>query len=90
MRTPLQPGAGFTGGSQAALSVSSFGSLERIELGLNGGGFCTDMRSQVAIAVFPLYGRVRTSGAVPAGRQFGAAVATLALLYDLMANPAFV
>ena len=48
------------------------------------------MRSQVAIAVLPLYGRFRTGCAVPAGRQFGTAVATLALLYDLMANPAVV
>ena len=83
--------AGFTGRPRAALSASSFGSLERIDLGLGISGCCVaDMRGQITIAVFPLYGRFRTGCAVPAGRQFGTAVATLALLYDLMANPAVV
>ena len=44
------------------------------------------MSRQVAIAVFPLNGRFRAGGAVPAGRKFGAAVAAIALLDDLVTN----
>jgi hypothetical protein len=44
------------------------------------------MGGQVAIAVFPLNGRFRASGAVPSGRKFGAAVAAIALLDDLVTN----
>ena len=50
-------------------------------LGLNG-----HMGGQVAIAVFPLNGRIRAGGAVPPGRKLGAAGAAIALLRDLVAN----
>jgi len=44
------------------------------------------MGGQVAVSVFPFNGRIRTSGAVPAGRKFGAAITAVALLDDLMTN----
>ena len=44
------------------------------------------MCGQVTIAVFPLKGRIRAGGAVPSGRKFGAAVAAIALLDDLVTN----
>ena len=44
------------------------------------------MGSQVTFAVFPFYGRFRAGGAVPSGRKFGAAVAAIALLDDLVTN----
>jgi len=91
MGTPLKLRAGFTGRPQAALSATSFGSFKRIDFGLGSYGCCVaDMRGQIAVAVFPLYGRFRAGSAVPTGLQFGTAVAALALLYDLMANPAVV
>jgi len=48
------------------------------------------MGSQVTVTVFPLHFWLRACGAIPTGRIFGSTVATLALLDDLMANPAVV
>jgi len=48
------------------------------------------MGSQVTATVFPLGFRLRTRGAIPTGCIFGSTVASLALLDDLMANPAVV
>ena len=44
------------------------------------------MGRQVTIAVFPFNGRFRAGGAIPSGRKFGAALAAIALLDDLVTN----
>ena len=88
--TPLGLWAGFTDWFQAGLSVSSFWSFERIDLG-RAGGFCwTDMGCQITVPVLPFHCRLRTCSAIPAGWEFGSTVATVTLLDDLMANPAVV
>ena len=88
---PAQVESGVCRWTAGRLSASSFGSFKRIDFGLGSNGCrVADMRSQIAIAVLPLHGRFRTGSAVPTGLQFGTAVATLALLHDLMANPALV
>lgn len=48
------------------------------------------MRGQIAVAVFPLGGRLRAGAAVPAGFNFRRTVATLALFDDFMAQAAIV
>ena len=48
------------------------------------------MGCQIAISGFPLHGRFWTSGAVPTRWKLGGTVTTVALLHDLMANPAVV
>jgi len=89
-KTPPGSWAGFTVGSQANLSAPSFRGLERIDFGLCRSGRSADMRSKVAITIFPFRSRFRASCAKPAGWELGTAVASLALLDDLMANPVVV
>jgi len=48
------------------------------------------MGGQVAVAVFPLDGRIRAGGAIPPRRQLGAPAAAIALLRDLVANSTIV
>ena len=68
------------------LSTSAFGCFQRVNFGLGFVGFNGQMGRQITIAVFPLNGRFRTGGAVPTGRKFGAALAAIALLDDLVTN----
>lgn len=48
------------------------------------------MRCKVAITGFPFQRRIRTSCAVPFGRELSAPIAAITLLHDLVANPAIV
>jgi hypothetical protein len=68
------------------LSASAFGCFQRVDFCFGFIGFNGQMGSQVTIAVFPFNGRFRAGGAVPTGRKFGAAVAAIALLDDLVTN----
>jgi hypothetical protein len=71
------------------LSAAAFGCFERIHfLGCGFGG--RNMGRQVAIPDLPFQGRIRASGAKPAGCIFSSAVTAVAFLYDLVANPAVV
>jgi len=70
--------------------VGSFGSLERIDLGFIGPGGIGNMRCHVAFSNLPLNGRVGASRTVPAWTEFRRTIAAFALLYDFVANPAFV
>ena len=72
------------------LPVASFGSFERINFCFAAVRNFGNMRSNVAISVFPLQRRIRTSRAVPSGRKFRTAIAAITFLYDFMANPAVV
>ena len=62
----------------------------RIDFGFLRNGGCADMRCHVAIAIFPLHSRFGTGCAKPAGCELSAAIATLTLLDDLMANPVII
>jgi hypothetical protein len=68
------------------LSILPLGCFQRIDFCFGFGRFNDHMGGQVAISVFPFKGRIRTSGAVPSGRKFGAAITAIALLDDLMTN----
>jgi len=46
------------------------------------------MRRKIAPAGFPFDRRIRTRHTIPSGIELDIAVATIALLHDLMANPA--
>jgi len=46
------------------------------------------MRSKVAPTTFPFDSRIRARHTIPAGIELNIAVATIAVLHDLMANPA--
>jgi len=89
-KTPLYNGAGFTLKSKAMLPVASFGSFERINFCFAAVRNFGNMRSNVAISVFPLQRRIRTSRAVPSGWKFRTTIAAITFLYDFMANPAVV
>ena len=70
--------------------MGALGSLERIDFLGFGIGHRFHMGGQIAIPVFPFCVRFRAGGAVPLGRVFGFAVATVALFNDLMAFSAVV
>ena len=89
-KTPLYVGAGFTLKSKALLPVASFGSFERINFCFAAVRNFDNMRSNVAISVFPFQCRIRTSRAVPSGRKFRTTITAITFLYDFMANPAVV
>ena len=72
---------------KCALSGSPFGCLQRIDFPiLCFGRFSGYMAGEVAVAVFPLRGRLRESTAIPAGSKFNRAVAAVAPINDLMAD----
>jgi hypothetical protein len=71
------------------LFVSALGSLDRIDLFLGCRRCsCGQMRRKIAPAGFPFDCRIRTRHTIPGGIELDIAVATIALLHDLMANPA--
>jgi len=72
------------------LPVASFGSFERINFCFAAVRNFDNMRSNVAISVFPFQCRIRTSRAVPSGRKFRTTITAITFLYDFMANPAVV
>jgi len=72
------------------LPFTSFGGFERINLRFYGRRSLNNMRCKVAITGFPFQRRIRTSCAVPFGRKLSGPIAAIALLHDLVANPAIV
>ena len=68
------------------LSFAAFGCFQRVNFCLGLLGFNSHMGGQIAIAVFPLNGRIRAGGAVPSRRKFGAAGAAIALFSRLVTN----
>jgi hypothetical protein len=72
------------------LPFTSFGGLERINLRFCDRRSLDNMRCKVAITGFPFQRRIRTSCAVPFGRKLSGPIAAIALLHDLVANPAIV
>ena len=72
------------------LAPGAFRCLERIDLLLFLRGCRGNMRSQIAVAVFPFLCRIRTGCAEPTGTILQCAVATVTTLYDFMTNPAIV
>ena len=74
-------------GSRARLATRSFGGLQRIDFGLFGIGGCANMGCHIAVSVFPFHWGIGTGWAIPTGWKFRTAVATLAFIDDLMANP---
>jgi hypothetical protein len=60
-------GTGFLAKHSKYLSALAFGCFERINFGFGFIGFNGDVGGQVAIAVFPFDGRIRTSAAIPSG-----------------------
>ena len=87
-KNPVHKGRGSPLDRKVSLPGFSLGCLERIELGLFYGGSISYMGRQVASPALPFYGRIRACGAIPSGSKLGVPVAAIALLYDLMANPA--
>ena len=73
-----------------ALPPGAFGRFERVDLLLFLCGYRGNVRSQVAVAVFPFLSRVRARRTIPAGAVFQFTVAAVATLYGLMTNPAIV
>lgn len=73
-----------------ALPPGAFGCFERVDLLLFLCGYRGNVRSQVAVAVFPFLCRVRACRTKPAGSVFQFTVAAVATLYGLMTNPAIV
>jgi len=88
--TPLRAWAGFTKKSRSILPACALGCLKRINLCLLGAGAFGNMGSNIAITGFPFQRRIRKSCAIPSGRELGTAIAAIAFLHDLMANPAVV
>ena len=74
--------------SRIALPPGAFGRFERVDLLLFLCGYRGNVRSQVAVAVFPFLCRVRARRTKPAGSVFQFTVAAVATLYGLMTNPA--
>lgn len=89
-KTPLFKWAGFNLRSEAALPAPSFGCFEGIDFCIWSRRRFNNMRSNVTSSGFPLQRRFRTCGAVPSGRIFSTAIASVTLLYDLVANPTIV
>ena len=80
------PSTQIAGAVSRPLSALAFGCFQRVNFCFGFIGFNGQMGRQVAIAVSPLNGRFRAGGAIPSGRKFGAAVAAIALLDDLVTN----
>jgi len=73
-----------------SLFVLPFGRLERIDLCCCLSSRCSYMGSQITVADRPFLSRFGTGRAIPGSLHLYLAVATVALLHDLVANPAVV
>ena len=81
---------GFKSLRQSTLTASSFGCFQWIDFCFRGYYGRGNVGRQIAVAVFPLDGRLGAGAAVPAGLELGCAVATCTGFNDLTADTAVV
>ena len=74
--------------SLPGLTFGTFGCFQGIQFGFLGIGLGLDMSCEIARPVFPFRRRLRKGITIPTGFIFTGTLAAIALLDDLMANPA--